>query len=230
MILKIFKKRKEKEIEESINKHKKFLHDDLSLRIRIFTNEKTYDVEIQKLVDKEVIFKTNINERLNYKNGQIVAINFVNDNTGLFETKIRITNKRVSEFGTYYTGEIVTPIEKKQLRDNYRLPININVSYTLLPRKLKLYNGIAKDISSGGMLMESTQFIPTKKQVRLVFEVGKKMYKINGTIMRVREDEAYNKNIHHIRFDDLSKKGREELHKFVFNEQKRRLKNGVETI
>lgn len=225
-MLKIFNKKNEKDIDQSIKKYERFLHKDMYLGIRLNYRNKTYHPEIQKLVGREIVFSLNVNDRVYYKIDQVVEVDFVSTKMGLYNTKIKITNKKVDDCNTYYTGNIVSTIEKKQLRNHYRLPICTNVSYVLLPNKLNTYGGITKDISVGGMLMESNQFLPKNKQIKLFFEIDKKIYKVNGTIVETREDKFKDVYLHHIRFDNLGRRERKDLHKYIFNEQKRRLKSG----
>ena len=228
MAFKFFGKSKEEEIERSIKKYKKFIHDDFNTGISLMFNKNVYQPEIEKLENRQITFRlTGENKSiLKYKTGQVIEIEFINAQNGLYFTNIKITDKTVENNNIYYTGNIVSPIEKKQRRDNYRLSTDIKVTYAILPEKLKNYTGIAKDISCGGMRIESYQFVSNKKKIQLFFEIGKHRYKVNGLIVGNAYDDLNEKNIHHVKFEGISHKDKKNLHDYIFNEQKRRIRSG----
>lgn len=228
MVFKFLGKNKEEEIDRSIKKYKKFIHDDLNTGISLMFNKKVYEPEIEKLENRHITFRlTGKNKSiLKYKIGQVIEVEFINAKNGLYFTTIKITDKTVESNNIYYTGYIVSPIEKKQRRDSFRLSTHIKVTYVLLPEKLRSYNGIAKDISCGGMQMESDQFVSKGKKIQLFFEVDKHRYKVNALVTGNEYDDLNEKNIHHIKFEEISRKEKKLLQDYILDEQRRRIRSG----
>lgn len=225
MVFDFFKKKNDEAIQQSLNKYKKILYDDLSLKINITYAKKEHTGEIEALKNREVVFRFPIETKneIMLKIGQNIKVDFISKR-GLYTTKINITNKTVENYNTYYTGIISSPIEKNQRRNNHRLPLSLNVSYVLLPNELKTYNGTSKDISAGGMLLESSYFVPKDRKIKVFFELDKKMYRLNATIIRSVENISYENYLHHIRFDYKGSREKNEIAKFIFNEEKRELR------
>lgn len=232
MVFDIFSKRREEEIDRSIKKYQKFLHDDLNLSISITYNKKSYYPDIEKLVNREIVIRLISKDRdiIKYKIGQVVKVEFTSENSGIYETQIKIRKKTVDEYNVYYEGSIISPIEKIQRRGSYRLPVSMEIGYTLLPNKLKTYYGMAKDISASGMKMESSQFVNKGRKINLCFEINKQMHKVEGLVVDTRYDEMYERNIHHIKFEGLNHKESQIIHNYIFREQKKRLKSGLGRI
>lgn len=227
-MLRFFSKKKDEEIDRSIKKYKKFVHDDLNLGLSLTFNKKTYYPELEKLVHRDITFRVTGKDKseLKYKVGQEVELEFVNGKNGLYSTTVKISGRTSDDYNVYYSGNMVSPIVKTQRRNNYRLSVDMNVSFSLLPNKTQTYMGIARDISSGGMLMESDRFVAKNKKIQLLFELNKHRYNVTGIVVGNRYDEFCGKNIHHIMFDGMGRKDKKELYDYVFNEQRRRIKSG----
>lgn len=225
MAFDIFKKKNEESIQQSINKYKKILYNDMSLTLNIVYDKTTYNVDIENLKDREVIFRLPIEsrEKISFKVGQTIKVDFVSGR-GLFSTKLNIVNKNVENHNTYYTANICSIIEKNQRRNNHRLPLTLNVTFVLLPNELRTYSGTTKDISAGGMLMESNYYISENKKIKVFFELDKKIYRINSTVIRSLENTGNDSYLHHIRFDHKGTREKNEIAKFIFNEEKREFK------
>ncbi|MGL5312715.1 MAG: flagellar brake protein, partial [Peptostreptococcaceae bacterium] len=187
--------------------------------------------DIESLNGREIVFRIGIKDKdiVKYKNGQNIKIDFISKQY-LYSTKVCIIEKRLDEYSTYYKANIISPIEKNQRRNHYRLSINENVSYAMLSNELKLYNGTAKDISVGGMLIESTNYIHKNKKIKIFFELDKKRYNVIGMVINTRENNFEDMYLHHIKFDGLSRKEKSEITRYVFNEQKKNIRRGTGTL
>lgn len=219
-----------KAIDESIAKYKK-IYNDMNLYINLNYNKEIYTADIESLNGREIVFRIGIKDKdiIKYKNGQNIKIDFISKQY-LYSTKVCIIEKRLDEYSTYYKANIISPIEKNQRRNNYRLSINENVSYAMLSNELKLYNGTAKDISVGGMLIESTNYIHKNKKIKIFFELDKKRYNVIGMVINTRENNFEDMYLHHIKFDGLSRKEKSEITRYVFNEQKKNIRRGTGTL
>ncbi len=225
MIFDLFKKKsskyKERSIEESINKYTKILEDDIDLVVHISYHNKIYTTYAESLHNREVIFRCPVDEQniIRYNLGEIIQLEFVSY-TGLYTTEICITERIIKDDIMYYKGNINSPIEKRQRRDKFRLPINLDVSYTLPLNESRIYSGNTKDISVGGMLMENNEHLYVNKKLKITFELHNKVYRVKSTIINKRTNFANGKYLYHIRFDDLNNRQKREIYRFILGESK----------
>lgn len=232
MIFDLFKKKslkyKEKTIAESINKYSKILEDDIDLVVHISYKNKIYTTYAESLHNRDVVFRCpSDNENIiRYTLGKVIELEFISY-TGLYITKICITEKIIKDDIIYYKGNIISPIVKKQRRGNFRLPINLNVSYTLPLSEAKVYSANTKDISVGGMLMESNEHLYVNKKLRITFELDNKVYRTKSTIINKRTNFANGKYLYHIRFDDLNNKHKREIYRSILGERKTELRRNI---
>ncbi|HSQ90324.1 PilZ domain-containing protein [Romboutsia sp.] len=223
-----FLKYKERSIEESVSKYAKILDDDIDLKIHISYHNKMYTTYVESLHNREVVFRCPIDEEniIRYNLGKIIEIEFISY-TGLYITEICITERIIKDDIMYYKGNINSPIEKKQRRDNFRLPINLDVTYTLPLNEARLYSGNTKDISVGGMLMENNEHLYVNKKLKITFELDNKVYRVKSTIINKRTNFVNGKYLYHIRFDDLNNKQKREIYRFILDEQKVELRRNA---
>lgn len=223
---KMTQKSAEKAIDRSIDEYSKTLEEDINLMVRMIYNRKTYTTDVESINSREVVFRCPINEynHVRSKNGNNIKIDFVSY-TGLYTTRVTIVEKIIKEDITYYKGEITQPIEKKQRRDNYRLPISLDLTYTLLPKEITEYEGSTLDISVGGMLMETYENIYQTKNIKLKVDIEDKIYEIKSYIVKKRENFSNGKYFYHVKFEGLSNKQKNEISRFIFDNRKMKCKN-----
>jgi len=232
MILELFKKKslkyKEKAIEKSINKYTPILEEDIDLVLHISYHDKIYTTYVESINSREVVFRCPIDEEniIRYKLGKTIELEFVSY-TGLYTTEIYITEKIIKDDIVYYKGNINSPIDKKQRRDNFRLPINLDVSYTLPLSEARIYRGSTKNISVGGMLMESSEHLYKNKKIKIRFELDNRMYRARGTIINKRTNFTNGKYLYHIKLDDLNNRQKREIYRFILGKQKTELRKNA---
>ena len=232
VIFDLFKKKsskyKEKGIEKSINKYIPILEEDIDLVVHISYHNKIYTTYAESLHNREVVFRCPVDEEntIRYNLRKTIELEFVSY-TGLYTTEIYITEKIIKDDITYYKGNINSPIQKKQRRGNFRLPINLDVSYTLPLSEARVYRGNTKNISIGGMLMESNEHLYKNKKIKITFELDSKVYRVRGTIINKRTNYTNGKYLYHIRLDDLSNGQKREIYRFILGKQKTELRRNA---
>lgn len=215
----------DKAIDNSINKYSQTLEEDINLMVRMIYNRKTYTTDVESIKDKEIIFRCPINEydSVTFKNENNIRLDFVSY-TGLYTTRVNIIEKIIKDDNIYYKSVITQPIEKKQRRDNYRLPISLDVAYTLLPKEIIEYEGSTLDISVGGMLMETYENIYQTKNLKIKIDINDKIYDIKSYIVKKRDNFANGKYFYHLKFEDLNNKQKNEISRFIFDNKKMQAK------
>lgn len=142
--------------------------------------------------------------------------------------------------------EIYTTLQEYQRREYYRLTCNIDLKYKLLTKEetdmimqfkelasytndlqtVGLIKGITLDISGGGMRFVSASDANEGDYILAEFnvEVGGKpvKYRLLSTVVMTRE-LPNRKHIyeHRVKFEKISAKDREQLIKFIFEEERR---------
>lgn len=214
----LFNKKSEKYIEKSLNKYNQILRDDISLIIRTKYKGRLYASDVEYLDNREVLFRCPIDKYqiIRFDNQSTIKVEFVGY-SGLYTTKLLITEKIIEDNVLYYKGEIIAPIEKSQRRRNYRLPIVLDLNYTLLPRECVEYSGNTLDISVGGMLMETCEDIYNNKNLKIKIDIDGKIYNIKSTIIRKRTNFSNGTYLYNLKFDDLSNRHRNEISRFIFD-------------
>lgn len=212
--------RSEKKIEESLNKYGQILEEDINLKMRIKNKGKLYTTDVEYLKEKEVLFRcpTDNREIIRFNIDSIVEVNFISKG-GLYKTKLSITDKIVKENILYYKGIITSKIEKLQRRDNYRLPIILDLNYTLLPKESMEFEGHTLDISIGGMLMETYENIYLNKNIRIKIDIDGKLYNIKSTILNRRQNFNSGTYLYHIKFDNLTNRHKNEISRFIYDKR-----------
>lgn len=214
----LFNKKSEKYIEKSLNKYNQILRDDISLIIRTKYKGRLYASDVEYLDNREVLFRCPIDKYqiIRFDNQSTIKVEFISY-SGLYTTKLLITEKIIEDNVLYYKGEIIEPIEKSQRRRNYRLPIVLDLNYTLLPRECVEYSGNTLDISVGGMLMETCEDIYNSKNLKIKIDIDGKIYNIKSTIIRKRNNFSNGTYLYNLKFDDLSNRHRNEISRFIFD-------------
>ncbi|GAA3641673.1 flagellar brake protein [Asaccharospora irregularis] len=215
-----------KSIERSIDKYNEVLVDDINLKMRIRCRNKIYTTDVEFFDNREVVFRCPIDRHdiIRFNNKSIVKVDFVSY-SGLYITELLITEKIMKDDVLYYRGEINSPIEKRQRRKDYRLPITLDLSYTLLPREYSQYSGSTLDISSNGMLMETYENIYQTKKLKINIDIDGKKYTIKGTVLRKRNNFSNGTYLYNIKFDDLSSRNKSEIARFIFDTKRALVKN-----
>ncbi|WP_042277394.1 PilZ domain-containing protein [[Clostridium] dakarense] len=218
MVFSLFNRKSEVYIEKSLNKYKQILQDDINSVIRTRCNGRVYTSDIEYLNNREVLFRCPIDKYdiIRFDNQSIIEVDFVSC-SGLYTTELLITEKIIEDNVLYYKGEIRAPIEKNNRRKNYRLPVVLDLNYTILPRERIEYSGNTLDISVDGMLMETCENIYQSKNIKIKIDIDGKTHDIKSTIIKKRTNFRNGKYLYNLKFDKLSKRHKNEISRFIFD-------------
>lgn len=222
MILDLFGRKSQNKIEKdilsSINKYSNELLDDVNLYVRLKYKNNIYITYLEELSERDIVFRAPTEEYdfSKLSGNKLMKLEFFSDK-GIYVTNISVDEKIVKEDIIYYKGEIKHPIEKHQRRSKFRLPVSLDVVFTMLPRETIAYSGVAKDISVGGMLMETHENIYQSKELRLGVDIEGKIYNIKSEIIRKRRSIKDGTYLYHLKFTKLTQKQKGEISRFIFD-------------
>lgn len=216
-----FSKKSEKNEEKSLERYVQLLREDINLTIRTRFNGRLYTSYVESLNHKEVVFRCPIDEReiIRFAPNSIIKVEFISYGE-LYSTEILIHEKIIRDNIIFYRGIIYTSIEKNQRRKNYRLPVVLDINYTILPTETAIYSGNTLDISVDGMLMESLENI-TKKDIKVTVNLDGKNFNIKSTILKKRTNYRSGTYLYNLKFSELSQRNRKEINRYIYDNSTR---------
>ncbi|MDU4890714.1 MAG: PilZ domain-containing protein [Clostridium sp.] len=216
-----FNKKSEKNVEKSLEKYIELLKEDFNLTIRTRFNGRLYTSYVESLNNKEVVFRCPIDEReiIRFAPNSVIKVEFISYGE-LYSTELLIHEKIIRDNIVFYRGIICNSIEKNQRRKNYRLPIVMDIEYTILPEEREVYTGNTLDISIDGMLMEALEDI-TKKDIKVSFNLDGKMYRIKSTILKKRINYRSGTYLYNLKFSGMSQRQRNEINRYIYDNSAR---------
>ncbi|HYE84001.1 MAG TPA: PilZ domain-containing protein [Clostridia bacterium] len=129
--------------------------------------------------------------------------------------------------------KILSEINKIQRRDFYRLKLmretDARVVLNIKERKYgEKFKCTLHDISAGGLLFSSNKQLEEKDLLEFTLDLNGKKLIVFGII--IRRSLAVNSRMHYIygvKYDRMSEFERNEINKFIFEEQRRLIKKGL---
>lgn len=206
-----------KNVEKSLEKYGDIIRNDVNLTIRVRYKGIMYDSYVESFEGKELIFRRP-NDKFDivrFNENTYIKVELISNNR-LFETELLVIKKIVRGEIVYYTTEVATPIKERQRRKYERLPIVLNVDYTILPAESEIYEGSTQDISYGGMLLESAEAIKTK-DIKVKFNIEGQKYESKCKILKRRTNYKNGSYIYNIRFLDMNSRHRSQIDRYVIN-------------
>ena len=218
-----FKNKSDKNVEKSLEKYTQTLSEDVNLTIRTRFNGKLYTSYVESLNEKEVVFRCPIDqcEIIRFIPNSIIKVEFISFGE-LYSTELIIHEKIIRNNIVFYRGIICASIEKNQRRKNYRLPIVLDITYTILPMETEEYTGNTLDISVDGMLMETLENIYNSKDIKVVVNLDGKAYNIKSTILKKRMNYRSGTYLYNLKFNGLSHRYKSEINRYIYDNSTRR--------
>lgn len=218
-----FNKKSDKVIGKSLEKYTQILTEDVNLTIRTRFNGKLYTSYVESLNEKEVIFRCPIDEReiIRFSPNSIIKVEFISFGE-LYSTELIIHEKIIRDNIVFYRGIICASIEKNQRRKNYRLPVVLDLTYTVLPMETEEYSGNTLDISVDGMLMESLENIYGSKNIKVTVNLDGKDYNIKCIVLKKRMNYSSGTYLYNLKFNGLSHRYRSEINRYIYDNTTRR--------
>lgn len=216
-MLNLFNRNSNRNIEKSLEKYGEILKNDLNLSIRVRYNGKLYTTYVEEFEEKVVIFRRPIDnyDIIRFRENNIIKVEFISSHS-LYITELLITNKIVREKIVYYRGEITSPIIENQRRKNNRIPMFLEVMYTILPSESNKYRGNTIDISSGGLLLEAEENIKSK-DIRVFFSIEGQSYSSKAKIIKKRTNYRNGTYLYNLKFNGLSIRHKKQIDRFIMS-------------
>jgi c-di-GMP-binding flagellar brake protein YcgR len=128
---------------------------------------------------------------------------------------------------------VLSEVNKIQRRDFFRLKVMMNIEARLvLDLKQRQYGEAFKcnlhDISAGGVLISTSKELEKNDMLELPLVLnGKKLIVFGIIIRRTLTDNSKAPNAYGLKYDRMSDFERNEINKFIFEEQRRLIKKGL---
>lgn len=221
-------------LSESIQMYQKGLMDDINLTLRLFYNE-AYDLtKPAEWVDTQITFEAPMRglDYMIYAKDTLLESVFVSKNA-LFTCLIRIVKNYRQDHTLYYVGEIVSPLEKKQQREAFRLDVVLPLNYQVLPQEmtdvvlkdLPTYTGTCLNLSTGGMCLNTDLKLEGGSQVVLTFSFLDTPFTFYGQVLMSGERTEIGNYTHRLRFLEGDKNALNHLNRLIFKKQQMQLKH-----
>lgn len=218
---------------ESIQMYQKSLMDDINLTLRLSYNESSDMTKPAEWEDTKIIFEAPMRglDYVIYAKDTLLESVFVSKNA-LFTCLIRIVKNYRQDQTLYYVGEIVSPLEKKQQREAFRLDVVLPLNYQVLPevmtdvvlKDLPTYSGTCLNISIGGMCLNTDSKLEGGSQVRLNFSFLDTPFTFYGQVLTSGERTEIGNYTHRVRFLNVDKNALDDLNRLIFKKQQMQLK------
>lgn len=161
--------------------------------------------------------------------------------------KIMVNVKDLGNF--YFTGTVIKreakdnlhnlyiecdkKIFKNQRRNYYRLNIMLNVELAIVKEEEseedeKIFKGITKDISGGGVRVVLKEDVPINSKVRIMIKIDSEIITVTGIVVRKEQvtDSAYKWDLG-IQFIDIDEGTRSKIISFIFDKQRKLIQRGL---
>lgn len=215
----------------------------LGEKVEIITNfadrrEKVYFSMIQDILDEDT-FVINLpmskRERAFLYIGQEVAVNYFRCH-GQYYFLAMVIERYEKENVYYFKLKKISDIHRLQRRNYFRLAKTIPIKIDILDQdnktNIETINGYTFNICGGGVGVIVQQDLPVNTNVKCTFELklGDNIDKFSTKAKVVRcnhIDDQEDKFEVGICFEDMPEQQRDEIIKFIFNEQRRLRKRGL---
>lgn len=157
--------------------------------------------------------------------GEDVEISYYVENKGKLYFIGRVISRNYSSVYTIRVKKI-SEIRKIQQREFFRLPTTLRVDIehaTTSKDNIEAINDVceAKDISGGGMKIYCNYKFKIGDKILCSFTINNKLIKVNALVARIEEIETFNyKYSLGISFSDMKEDDRDEVIKYVFEQQR----------
>ena len=214
-----FKIIKKYDIKKSVKEHNKDILADLTSRLKLSYRGRDYLLEIDKLDDINITFiiPPDLIYVIGLNKKDIVKASIFSEN-GLYNTNIRILEKRLVGDCFYCDAELNARIDKIQRRKHIRVPVNLSVNCNLIGSEV--FESTAKDISIGGMLLNCKKSsVPENfydnQDIEIVFDLEDYLFRLKGLIIRAKENISRDTYVYHVKFTNITEEEKNIISKFV---------------
>lgn len=215
-------------IQSSILQYKDKIYKDLNLSLRITHEETTYSTRIIQWEDDMITFDAPLFQRdfVIFPMPCMLKVALVAQ-SAIYVTSLTLIGKERGQDSLQYTGQISLPIEKKQQREHFRLPILLPLTYQIISTDTRVqpkdnigYSATTVNISAGGLCMVSKEKLQKDTSLNLEFEFLDQNLSLKGIVLLDGEQLENKLYSHRIRFNNLSAHTEHQITKLIFEKQR----------
>lgn len=158
-------------------------------------------------------------------NEEEIGVTYYIENNGRFFFTAKVISRQLNNMYTLRI-KIISDIQKKQLRNYYRIPVTLDVEKSFTISKdgndeIVTEKCVAKDISGGGLKLYCNYKHEIDDEIQLRFKVKDHLIVGKAKIVRIEEVDTYNyKYSIGVSFTDITENNRDLIVKFVFEQQR----------
>lgn len=158
-------------------------------------------------------------------NEEEIEVTYYIENNGRFFFTAKVISRQLNNMYTLRI-KIISDIQKKQLRNYYRIPVTLDVEKSFTISKdgndeIVTEKCVAKDISGGGLKLYCNYKHEIDDEIQLRFKVKDNLIVGKAKIVRIEEVDTYNyKYSIGVSFTDITENNRDLIVKFVFEQQR----------
>lgn len=221
-------------IEDSIKMYQGNLMDDMNLTLRLSYLHNTHITKPIEWTERLLIFEAPIHKLdwVIYPQDAIIDIIFVSK-LALFHSQVRIVKKYRKENSLFYVGEVISPIIKRQQRENFRLDVTFDLKFAVLPEieneeidlpVLVHEEGICVNISTGGMCVNTNLQLKSNQNIIIQFYFMNTEFILRGKVLGLGEINSAGYYSHRVQFQNLDIADTNLLTRLIFEKQRALLK------
>lgn len=218
-------------ITQSILNYRQLLFNDINLSLRVTDkNEVSHVTRILRWDDDHITFYAPLAKRdwVIFYIGDILDICFLSK-SGMYMSTMQLNHKFTQENNLYYSATLLSPLEKKQQREHFRLDILLPIHFKLvsspafsleeIDKKLPL-KGMTVNISAGGMCVVCDDVLVKDTVLSLDLEFLGQPLTLLGEVLGNGHRNENGTYIHRIRFSDVDAHTERLLSKLIFEKQR----------
>ena len=221
------------QIMKSIRAYQTSLLEDINTTLRITYNDETYLTKVTDWIDNRITFAAPL-KQLDW----IIFPKFI-ELPLVFVSKsacdIQINASYQKKQNLYYTAKIITPIERKQQREHFRLDVLMDIDFQIIPEgiispehieTLPTQKGLSVNISTGGICMTSEVQLLKNQYIYMHFNFLDTPLHLMGKVLFLGEKTNSGTFVHRIQFIGTSPSDTDILNQLIFKKQRLLLRTG----
>ncbi|SHJ06102.1 flagellar brake protein [Lutispora thermophila] len=208
--------------------------DKVNVKVMDKSDSDTYASQVTEVLENgliEISFPMHKSKTIYFINGEKLIL-IIGKKEAIYEFQAMVIEKKYENIPIMRLKVISEPV-RIQRRDYYRLKITkpikirvINITNDSEDKFIEYKNGFLLDISEGGMMVCTKEKFEDGDFLEIIMDLEDgKVIRIKGKIVRrMYNPEKSGLYEYGIEFFDVSKKDRNQLAKFIYNEQRKLLK------
>lgn len=218
------------QIEKSIRAYQTSLLEDMNTTLRITYNDETYLSKIVEWKDNHITFVAPLKQLdwIIFPRSIQLPLVFVSK-SAIYSCDITILGSYQKKHTLYYMAQVISPIERKQQREHFRLDVLMDVDFQVIPEgiispehleTLPTQKGISVNISTGGICLTSDVQLLKEQYIYMHFNFLDTPLHLMGKVLFLGEKTNVGTFAHRIQFVNVSPADTNLLNQLIFKKQR----------